>query len=82
MYNRILDFVESKIDGFERPEIVVDYMNNEFSYGVGVRFNDTITECLKKEGNEDLRDKAYEIMGKMLDLVADVHNRVKIEEKQ
>lgn len=37
MYNRILDFVESKIDGFERPEIVVDYMNNEFSYGVESR---------------------------------------------
>ena len=34
MYNLILDFVESKIEGFERPEIIID---NEFSYGVESR---------------------------------------------
>ena len=35
MYNLILDFVESKIEGFERPEI--ELIENEFSYGVESR---------------------------------------------
>jgi hypothetical protein len=34
MYNNILDFVESKIDGFERPEIII---GEEFTYGVESR---------------------------------------------
>ena len=35
MYNLVLDFVESKIEGFERPEI--ELIENEFSYGVSSR---------------------------------------------
>ncbi len=34
MYRLVLDFVESKIEGFERPEIIFDM---EFSYGVESR---------------------------------------------
>lgn len=34
MYNLILDFVESKIEGFVRPEIIFD---EEFTYGVESR---------------------------------------------
>ena len=34
MYNKILDFVESKIEGFVRPEVKYDI---EFSYGVESR---------------------------------------------
>ncbi len=34
MYNLVLDFVESKIEGFERPEIIFD---TEFTYGVESR---------------------------------------------
>lgn len=34
MYNLILDFVESKIEGFVRPEIIFD---EEFTYGVETR---------------------------------------------
>ena len=35
MYKNILDFVESKIEGFVRPEI--ELIENEFSYGVESR---------------------------------------------
>lgn len=34
MYKNIIDFVESKIDGFERPQIII---GEEFSYGVNSR---------------------------------------------
>ena len=34
MYNKILDFVESKLEGFVRPEVKYD---TEFSYGVESR---------------------------------------------
>ena len=34
MYNLVLDFVESKIEGFERPEIIFE---EEFSYAVKSR---------------------------------------------
>ena len=35
MYNKILDFVESKLEGFERPEVKYDV---EFKYGVDSRY--------------------------------------------
>ena len=40
MYNNILNFVESKIEGFEKPEII---FGEEFTYGVSSR-NITVPE--------------------------------------
>ena len=40
MYNNILNFVESKIEGFEKPEII---FGEEFSYGISSR-NITVPE--------------------------------------
>ena len=40
MYNNILNFVESKIEGFEKPEII---FGEEFTYGISSR-NITVPE--------------------------------------